>query len=196
MPPSSFLREVSQRAPIIVDEAYLEYVPAFEQRSAVSLVRDGANVLVCRTFDKIHGLAGLPIGYAVVPRKVAEALRREDVGNPETLGRLNIAAASAALRDSAHIAQVRDAVAVEREGWLAVLKDLRLTHAHSVASFVFFDAGWPQRDVAAAFRTRGIEIGRAFPPYESWVRITIGRPEQNKVAQWHLRDLLHAPSPA
>jgi len=55
------LRNVSQRTLIIVDEAYLEYAPDSETLSAVSLVRDGANILVFRTFDKIHGFAGLPI---------------------------------------------------------------------------------------------------------------------------------------
>ncbi|WP_260736451.1 aminotransferase class I/II-fold pyridoxal phosphate-dependent enzyme [Tunturiibacter lichenicola] len=87
-----FLGEVSQRAPVIVDEAYLEYTTDFETRSAVSLVRDGANVIVFRTFDKIHGLAGLPIGYALVPRSLAGALRKQGVGDAESLGRLNIAA--------------------------------------------------------------------------------------------------------
>jgi histidinol-phosphate aminotransferase len=58
----SFLRESSQRAVVVVDEAYLEYTSDFATRSAVALVREGANVVVFRTFDKIHGLAGIPIG--------------------------------------------------------------------------------------------------------------------------------------
>jgi len=49
-----FLRESSQRAAAVVDEAYLEYTDDFNERSAVSLVREGANVAVFRTFDKIH----------------------------------------------------------------------------------------------------------------------------------------------
>jgi aspartate/methionine/tyrosine aminotransferase len=53
----------------IVDEAYLEYTADFMSRSVVSLVRDGANVIVFRTFDKIHALAGLPIGYMLAPSK-------------------------------------------------------------------------------------------------------------------------------
>jgi len=82
-PFKSFLREVSQRALVIVDEAYLEYTTDFESRTSVSLVRDGANVIVFRTFDKIHGLAGLPIGYSVVPHALGEALRKEGLGNAE-----------------------------------------------------------------------------------------------------------------
>jgi histidinol-phosphate aminotransferase len=188
----SFLQETSQHVPVIVDEAYLEYVPGFEHRSAVSLVRDGANVLVFRTFDKIHGLAGLPIGYSIVPRPLAEALRKEGVGDAEALGRLNIAAASAALGDAAHVKQVRESVADERTRWYAVLDELQLPRTQSVASFVFFNAGRPQPALASAFRSRGIEIGRAFPPYDNWARITIGRPEQNTRVQQQLRELLRA----
>jgi histidinol-phosphate aminotransferase len=85
----SFLRDASKRAVAIVDEAYLEYTPDFQSRSAVSLVREGANIMVFRTFDKIHGLAGLPIGYVLAPRGLAEALRQQGAGDAESLGRLN-----------------------------------------------------------------------------------------------------------
>lgn len=187
-----FLREVSQHAPVIVDEAYLEYVPDFEGRSAISLVRDGANVLVFRTFDKIYGLAGLPIGYSIVPRELAAALRKEGVGDAESLGRLNIAAAAAALHDRGHVNQVREKLGAQRAGWQAALDALHLQHTQSVASFVFFNAGRPQPALAAALRSRGIEIGRQFPPYDNWARITVGRPEQNKWVQQQLRELFRA----
>jgi histidinol-phosphate aminotransferase len=73
---------------VIVDEAYLEYTPDFATRSAVSLVREGANVVVFRTFDKIHGLAGMPIGHALAPSTLADALRKQGAGEAEGLGRL------------------------------------------------------------------------------------------------------------
>jgi histidinol-phosphate aminotransferase len=150
---------------VIVDEAYLEYTDDFETRSAVSLVREGANVLVFRTFDKIHGLA-------------------------ESLGRLNIAAASAALADTAHVGQVRTSIAAERAKWVAILDELQLPHTHSLASFIFFNAGRPQAELAASLRARGVDIGRTFPPYTNWARITIGRPEENRIAQQNLREIL------
>lgn len=185
-----FLRDTSQRTLVIVDEAYLEYTPDFDTRSVVSLVRDGANILVFRTFDKIHGLAGLPIGYSIVPRELGNALRKEGLGDAEALGRLNIAAASAALVDTTHVRQVRTTVAVERAKWIAVLDSLELHHTETQTNFVFFDAGLPQRDVAESLRKEGIEIGRAFPPYLNWARITIGLPKENKIAQDRLREVL------
>ncbi len=185
-----FLRESSQHVVAIVDEAYLEYAADFASRSAVSLVRDGANVMVFRTFDKIHGLAGLPIGYVLAPRAVADALREQGAGDAESLGRLNIVAAFAALRDTAQVERTRKAVGQEREIWLSILRDLKLEHTETNANFVFFNAGMPQPKLAAAMRSRGVDIGRAHPPYANWARITIGLPEENQNAQAALRHAL------
>jgi histidinol-phosphate aminotransferase len=185
-----FLRNNSRNAVTIVDEAYLEYTADFSSRSAVSLVRDGANVMVFRTFDKIHGLAGLPIGYVLAPRALADALRKQGSGDAESLGRLNIVAASAALRDTAQVERTRKAVAHERRIWFSVLHDLKLQHTEPNANFVFFNAGMPQPKLAAAMLSQGIDIGRAHPPYANWARITIGLPEENQRAQAALRHAL------
>jgi histidinol-phosphate aminotransferase len=186
----SFLRETSRSAVVVVDEAYLEYTSDFDTRSAASLVREGANVVVFRTFDKIHGLAGMPIGYVLAPRSLANALRQQGAGDAEGLGRLNLVAASAALADPAQVVSTREAVAKERSLWLSVLRELNLPHTDSRANFVFFDAGRPQPTVAAAMREQGVDIGRAHPPYTNWARITIGLPSENLRAQNALRTSL------
>jgi histidinol-phosphate aminotransferase len=185
-----FLRETSQHAVVVVDEAYLEYTADFAQRSAVSLVREGANILVFRTFDKIHGLAGLPIGYTLTPAPIAAALRKQGAGDAESLGRLNIAAAGAALSDTAQVAHTREAVAHQREKWLAILRDLKLPHTAAQANFIFFDSGQPQPQLASKLRAHGIDIGRPHPPFTNWARITIGLPEENLRAQQALRQVL------
>jgi histidinol-phosphate aminotransferase len=185
-----FLAQTSQRAPIIVDEAYLEFTSDFESRSAVSLVRDGANVLVFRTFDKIHGLAGLPLGYTLAPKPLAIELRKQGVRDAEALGRLNMLAGSLALADTAHVRNVRDTVATERQKWFAVLDEMKLPHTRSATNFIFFDARRPQEQIAAAMLTHGIVIARAFPPYTTWVRITIGLPNENRAAQLSLKRAL------
>jgi len=186
----NFLRDVSKQAVAVVDEAYLEYTADFESRSAASLVREGANVMVFRTFDKIHGLAGMPIGYVLAPTGLALALRQQGAGDAEGLGRLNLAAASAALGDHAHVTHVRTAVAREREAWLALLRMLKLPHTEAQGDFVFFDAGRSQTEVAAAMLAKGIDIGRAHPPYTNWARITVGLPEENRRAQVALQQVL------
>ena len=186
----SFLRETSRSAVVVVDEAYIEYTSDFDTRSAASLVREGANVVVFRTFDKIHGLAGMPIGYVLAPRSLADALRKQGAGDAEGLGRLNLVAASAALADPAQVVSTREAVAKERSLWFSVLRELNLPHTDSQANFVFFDAGRPQPTVAAAMREQGVDIGRPHPPYTNWARITIGLPSENLRAQNALRTSL------
>jgi histidinol-phosphate aminotransferase len=190
-----FLRDASQHAPVIVDEAYLEYTADFESRTAASLTREGENVLVFRTFDKIHGLAGLPIGYTLAPRTLADTLRKQGIGDAESLGRLNIAAASAALADTAHVREVRTTTTEERVKWVSVLEELKLSHTGSHANFIFFNTGHPQKEIAAAMLARGVSIGRTFVPYNNWTRITIGRPEENAIAQQQLRKVLQALKP-
>ncbi len=185
-----FLREASAHTPVIVDEAYLEYTNDFEKRSAVSLVRSGANVLVFRTFDKIHGLAGIPMGYTLAPAKLTAALRAGGLGDAEGLGRLNVVAASAALGDRNHVREVRTTVAEERKKWLFVLEELKLRHTSSETNFIFFDIGASQTRLAERLRSRGIEIARSFPPYTNWARITIGLPDENRRVQQALREVL------
>ena len=175
---------------VVVDEAYLEYTSDFATRSAVSLVREGANVAVFRTFDKIHGLAGVPIGYVLAPRSLADGLRKQGAGDPEGLGRLNLVAASVALADTEHVERTRRAIANERVLWLSTLRELNLPHTDTRTNFVFFDSGRPQPELAAAMRERGVDIGRAHAPYTNWARITIGLPSENLRAQNALRTSL------
>ena len=186
----SFLTEASHHAVAIVDEAYLEYTPDFRTLTAANLTRAGANVAVFRTFDKIQGLAGLPIGYILAPKLLAAALRKQGAGDPESLGRLNLAGAQAALGDTAQVRSTREAVARERTLWLRTLDDLHLPHTETVANFIFFNAGRPQPEIAHALLAQGINIGRAHPPFTNWARITIGLPEENRRAQAELRAIL------
>lgn len=182
-----FLRTVSRRTLVIVDEAYLEFSDDHAGRTAVAHTRAGENVLVYRTFAKAYGLAALPLGYAVAPRDVADFLRKQGLGHPRDQNRLALTAAVASLRDPGYLDRVRQAVTQERDRWHRVLGELGLRHTQSQGNFVYFDAGRPHAEVAAALQDAGILIGRAFPPHDTWVRITVGRPQENAPAHLALR---------
>ncbi len=186
-----FVQALAQKTTVIVDEAYLEYLPDFAARSVVDLTRAGDNVVVFRTFDKIYGLAGLAMGYAVAPAGLAAALKRKGIGAPHSLNRLTLAAVSASLDDAGFVEATRLKVAAEREKWNAFFARFHIRHANAVGNFVFFETGRPHPEIAAALRSRGIEIARAFAPFDHWVRITIGLPEENARAQGAVAELLH-----
>lgn len=187
---SVLVREMSKHATVIVDEAYLEFAPDFHRRTVVGLTRAGENVVVYRTFAKIYGLAGLPMGYAVAPKGLAASLKRAGIGTLGTLDRLALAASAVSLRDQGYVATIRAKVTAERQKWNLLFEALKLRYSDSRGNFVFFETGRPHREIAGALRARGIDIGRAFPPFEHWARISIGLPRENEMARAAIAELL------
>lgn len=185
-----FVTAAQARTLVIVDEAYLDYREDAAALSAVRLLRQGQNVVVFRTLGKIHALAGLQVGYALAPTGLAGALRQRGVGGAHAQNQLSLAAASAALADTAHVAQVRRSVALERQRWQQVLTGLGLRFTEAAGNFVFVDTGRPHAAVAAGLLQQGVRIARVFAPYDTWVRITIGTPAENRRAQLALRHVL------
>jgi histidinol-phosphate aminotransferase len=189
-PFKAFLRETAKRTIVIVDEAYLEFEPDFAQKTAVELTRSGANVVVFRTFGKIYGLAGLQMGYAVAPKGMADSLKRNGLGAAHSLNRLALAAAAASLRDSGYVDRIRLQVIEERQKWHNLLDTMGRRHSNSSGNFVFFETGKPHEIIAARLLNEGIEIARAFPPFDQWIRISIGLPAENARARDAIKKLL------
>jgi histidinol-phosphate aminotransferase len=187
-----FVESLSKRTLVIVDEAYLEFADSFPQRTLAPLVSRGANAIVFRTFAKAYGLAGLDIGYGLVPKAIAQTLSKQGLDNPHLFNRLAVAAAAASLKDADYIANVAGKVARERQIWLQVLRELRVNATASSGNFVFFETGMPHVDFAASLLKEGVDIGRAFPPYDRWARISIGLPDENAVARTAVRKVLAA----
>ena len=166
------LARVSQRTLVVVDEAYLEYDEM--ALTAARLTRAGHNVAVFRTLDKIYGLAGLPIGYLLAPRALAAALQAAGFGDAHELGRLQIAAAGAALADQGWVRQVRSHIVAGRARLTATLDQLGLQHTRSVADFVFFRSPVPADRLRHDLLQHGVAVARPFPPLDQWVRISVG----------------------
>jgi histidinol-phosphate aminotransferase len=187
-----FVRELSKRTLVIVDEAYLEFTPDFTQRTVAGLVRDGAQVAVFRTFSKIYGLGSLNIGYVLAPAQLAASLKRLGVGEFFSLNRLSLIAADASLKDTGYVPSIRAKVEAERNAWEDLFRARKVRFTQARGNFVFFDAGQPQQVIATALAAQGIDVGRGYPPLDTWVRITIGLPEENAVARRAVAELLRS----
>lgn len=186
----SFARNLARHTLVIVDEAYLEFADRFAQRTLTDLVRAGQNVIVFRTFAKVYGLAGLDIGYGLVPAPIARTLSARGANNPHLFNRLAVAAAAASLKDADYVARVTRQVAGEREKWSQLFNELKVRHTPSSANFVFFETGLPHAQFSAAMLQEGVEIGHLFPPYDRWARISLGLPQENATAQAAVRTVL------
>ncbi len=185
-----FLSSASKKTLVIVDEAYLEFSDDFAQRTAVLNVKNGDNVLVFRTFAKAYGLAGLSLGYAVATKELVAYLKNQGLGGIHDLNRLSIAAALTSLNDPNYIVTVQKSISTERAKWDNFLDNHGLKHTASQANFIYFDTKKPYAEVAQKLKDQGIVIGRAFAPYDTWVRITIGLPEENVRIQRALDGIL------
>ena len=179
--PLTQVEEIVQANPervVVVDEAYVD----FGGQTAIALVNRYDNLLVCQTLSKARSLAGLRVGFAIGHRDLIEALERiKDSFNSYPLDRLALAGAIAAYEDEAYFEQARQAVISERERLASGLAELGFRVLPSKANFVF--ASHPEHGgqaLAQGLREQGIIVRHfAKPRIDPFLRITVGRPDQN-----------------
>jgi len=167
---------------LVVDEAYAEFVVEPDWETSFGLARDASNIVVTRTFSKIHGLGGLRIGFGYAPLAVAEAIDR--IRLPFNVSVPGLDAATAALADEAHQKASRELVQTWRPRLTQTIRGFGFEVLPSAGNFIlvlFPDAG---RTAAAAndlLNARGI-IVRAVGGYgiHNGLRITVGTEDQNR----------------
>jgi histidinol-phosphate aminotransferase len=173
----AFLHAVPADVAVVLDEAYNEYLPPAERVDTVAWLKDFPNLIITRTFSKIHGLAGLRVGYAVASREVADLLNR--VRQPFNVNNLAIAAARAALDDHLFIAESYELNRRGMEQIVAGLKRLGLEHIPSHGNFVTFAVA-----DGAAINQKLLRQGVIVRPIGGYglpnhLRVTIGRETEN-----------------
>lgn len=175
---ADLLRRMPDRAVLVLDEAYYEYVSHPDYPDALCHVREGRNIVVLRTFSKAYGLAGLRVGYGIAPPHLVRAI--EQVREPFNVSRIGQAAALAALDDHEHLARTRSTNAAGMRMLTDGLRKLNLGVTPSEANFLWIDLRRPAAPIADALLRQGI-IVRAFehPRTANNIRVTIGTEDQN-----------------
>ena len=171
----SFLNVASPRAMTLVDEAYIDLVDDPVGSSMVDQVRAGKNVIIARTFSKIHGMAGLRLGFAIARPDIIRRMEDVRMSSPNKMG---LVAGVASYQDKEFMAMSRKMV---RECLNMVMKtcdELGLKYTKSQANFLMFDTGKPLREFSSAMRAKNIAVGRPFQPYDTWCRVSMGKVEQ------------------
>ena len=180
-----FLAEVPGHVVVVLDEAYHEFAAhlagqrGIEYSRSLSYVRQGASVVVLRTFSKVHGLAGLRVGYGLGPAELLEYCAR--MRNTFSVSSVAQAAAIAALEDESHIARTVSGNADQAQVLGVGLSEMGLRVVPTWANFLYCDVG--EDAAAVAERLRGERI--SVRPLGAWgapqcIRVSIGRVEQNQ----------------
>lgn len=178
---------------LVLDAAYAEYVRRNDYESGIELVATSDNVVMCRTFSKIHGLAALRLGWLYGPAHVVDALNR--VRGPFNVNAPAIAAGVAAIEDAAHV----EMSVAHNTRWLAWLIEeielLGLKVTPSVANFVLIhfphEKGRTAKEADAFLTARGLvlrQVGAYHLP--NALRMSVGTEEANRLVVAALAEFL------
>src|SRR5712691_8352044 len=176
---------------LVLDAAYAEYVRRNDYESGIELVATTDNTVMCRTFSKIHGLAGLRLGWMYGPAHVVDAINR--IRGPFNVNSAVQAAGIAAIQDTAHVEMAR----AHNEKWLdwlqVEIRKLGLDVTASVANFVLiqFPSAKAAEDADAFLTERGL-ILRRVKAYKlpNALRMTVGTEEANRLVVEAMAELL------
>lgn len=169
-----FCQSVSRTAVVFSDEAYFDFITQPGYPSMVELVKEGMNVIVSRTFSKVYGLAGIRIGYLIARPDLAQRLRQNAMAGMNIMG---IYAATAALKDREFYQFSLRKNEEAKKHIYTTLGELGLKYVPSFTNFVFFETGRPIKQVIDGMMELGVRVGRPFPPYDTWCRISTGKME-------------------
>jgi histidinol-phosphate aminotransferase len=175
-----FLGQLPPSVAVVLDEAYIEFArdPACP-RGVDYLAEEGPAVITLRTFSKLYGLAGLRVGYGVMPTALAEALNR--VRAPFNVNSLGQVAAAAALQDTEFVARTLRTVHEGLEYLYDALGRMGLRCHPTQTNFFLLELGRDAQTVFEKLLRRGV-IVRSMRSYgfPQCIRITVGQPEENR----------------
>jgi histidinol-phosphate aminotransferase len=173
-----------QKPVVVLDEAYYEYAQDFATKRGVKYsrsldyVREGRNVVVLRTFSKVHGLAGARVGYAIASAELIALVARQ---RPMyCVSSVAQAGALAALEDSSHVRKAVDNNTEQSERIFNAISVVGYTVTPTWGNFLYCDMGRDSKLVAERLKLDGILVRSL----DRWgapeaIRITLGTPLQN-----------------
>lgn len=166
----SFLSQVPPHVPVIIDEAYFEFVTAEDYPDTLALQQKYDNAFLLRTFSKAYGLAGLRVGYVVASEHAIE--KWNIIRPPFNVTRISEYAAVAALEDQQYLKEVVHKNSVERERFYQLPQSEHFLPSQT--NFIFVKT----KRVNELYEAL-LNVGCITRPFPTGVRITIGFKEQN-----------------
>ena len=172
---NDFCSIVSKDTVLFSDEAYYEFIEQQDYPSMINLVKQGLNVVVSKTFSKVYGMAGLRIGYLIAKPELAKKIRENIVAMSNVLA---IEGAKEALVDKEFFNFSINKTNEAKESIYETLDHLGLRYVRSHTNFIFFKSGIDIRKLGPTMLEKGVRIGRPFPPFYDWCRISCGTSQE------------------
>jgi histidinol-phosphate aminotransferase len=181
----SLLHSVPPTVYVVIDEAYHHYVgESPDYASFIDRPVSDDRVIVTRSFSKVHGLAGVRVGYAIAARDTARALASRQLG--DSVSAVAARAAAAALDDTEHVRMSVNRNIDDRQEFVNQAISRMLRPVDSQANFFMVNTGGPAREVVEHCATHGILVGG---PFDTAIRVSLGTPDDMR-AFWRAWDLM------
>lgn len=175
-----FIAEIPPQIVVVLDEAYIEFVTDINCSNSFDYLKTDKPIVGMRTFSKAFGLAGLRVGYGVMPVELAELLHR--VRQPFNVNTLAQAAAAAALDDEEFLKRTLRLVRDELNFIYTALDNRKINYIRSQANFLMIEisGGQTADEICEKLLMQGV-IVRAMTAYgyPQHIRVTIGQHEEN-----------------
>lgn len=189
----SFIRKVNSRVPIFIDEAYLELLDDGKSQTMVSLIAEGYDVIISRTFSKIHGMAGYRIGYMVaLPQRVKmiQSLVRTEMAISVT----SLHAAMASLKDTGFQDYTRKNNKISREYAFEEIRKAGFSPIPSTTNFILFPIAMPVKELLDKMLERGVGIRGYEIGGKPYARVSMGTMDEMKLFARSLHSIVGATS--
>ncbi len=157
---------------LVVDEAYIHF--SDHATSAIDLVAAGENVVVLRTFSKLYGMAGLRLGFAVASPANLAKMNGGSGRSQGIIAATTIGAGVASLKDPNLIPARKALIKKQRTETIAWLEKQGYPCTLSEANHFQVDVKRPGREFQKDMATWGVNVGRTWPGFETWSRVSVG----------------------
>jgi histidinol-phosphate aminotransferase len=179
----AFVDQVGRLSPettILIDEAYHEYVDDPLYATAIPLALANPRVVVTRTFSKVFGMAGLRAGYAVGQPATLARMAAWLLGS--NISQLSLVAATTAVADAQHIAAEQRRNRIVRARTRTFFESAGYQVARSDANFMMVDIRRDAKQFKMDALKHNVAVGRQFPSFPTWVRVSVGTMAEMKKA--------------
>jgi histidinol-phosphate aminotransferase len=176
---SSFCELASKKTVLLIDEAYHEYVEDPSYGSMIGCIQREENVIITRTFSKIHGMAGLRIGYGLARPEVIKNLGRVQM-NFAPIANTSLQAALASYKDAVFTQNVLKKNSSVKAYLYTQLDNLGYSYIPSLTNFVLFRVNREAKEVAENLGSKNVLV-RPFRFFgNDWIRVSLGTMEDMK----------------
>lgn len=176
----TFCQQAAEKTVVTIDEAYIDFLDAPYNESMIGLVKSGnPNIVVLRTFSKIHAMAGMRVGFVVAHPDTIKALQANYFGNSNfCMSALSMTAAMASLKDGSHSRMSKEKNAAARSFTQKSLEEMGHRVIPSYTNFIYYHLGNYPGDFAADMLKKQVLLRSSEQPDGKWCRVSIGTLEE------------------